>query len=46
MKLVQTVVTNIVISAAFAAGLAIGATLFNERVEPRTNGELHKENEN
>ena len=46
MKLAQTVVTNIVISVAFAAGLAIGATLFNERVEPRKNGELHKENEN
>ena len=49
MKFVKTVVTNIVASAALTAGsvvgLGVGATLFNERVEPRKNGELHKENE-
>ena len=38
MKFVKTVVTNIVASAALAAGsvvgLGVGATLFNEKIEP------------
>ena len=49
MRFVKTVVTNIVASAALAAGsgvgLGVGATLFNEEIEPWMKEKLHKENE-
>lgn len=48
MKFVKTVVTNIVASAALTAGsvvgLGVGATLFNEKIEPWMKEKLHKEN--
>lgn len=47
MKLVKTVVMNIVASAALTAGsivgLGIGATLFNEKIEPWMIKKLHKD---
>ena len=47
MKFVKTVVTNIVASAALTAGsvvgLGVGATLFNEKIEPWMKEKLHKE---
>lgn len=49
MKLMKTVVMNIVASAALTAGsvvgLGVGATLFNEKIEPWMMEKLHKENE-
>lgn len=47
MKFVKTVVTNIVASAALAAGsvvgLGVGTTLFNEKIEPWMIKKLHKD---